>query len=77
MFAALRARDIATERVAEVLKEMGVLVDDRRPAFENWLERKLDGLTPGISRDVEAWQRACTTEGHAPAPGTEPRATTT
>jgi hypothetical protein len=58
MFAALRARDIATERVAEVLKEMGVLVDDRRPAFGDWLERKLEGLTPGISRDVEAWQRA-------------------
>jgi hypothetical protein len=53
----LRALDIGAERVAEVLEEMGVLIDDRRPAFEGWLERKLDGLAPGISREVEAWQR--------------------
>ncbi len=33
MFPALRALDIGAERVAEVLEEMGVLVDDRRPAF--------------------------------------------
>ena len=58
MSAALRALDIGTERVAEVLEEMGVLVDDRRPSFEDWLARKLEGLVPGISRDVEAWQQA-------------------
>jgi hypothetical protein len=57
MFPALRALDIGAERVAEVLEEMGVLVDDRRPAFEDWLDRKLDGLAPGISGEVEAWQR--------------------
>jgi hypothetical protein len=57
MFPVLRALDIGAERVAEVLEEMGVLIDDRRPAFEGWLERKLDGLAPGISREVEAWQR--------------------
>lgn len=57
-FPVLRALDIGAERVAEVLEEMGVLVDDRRPAFEDWLDRKLDGLAPGISREVETWQRA-------------------
>lgn len=57
MFPALRALDIGAERVAEVLEEMGVLVDDRRPSFEGWLERKLDGLAPGISSEVEAWKR--------------------
>ncbi len=57
MFPVLRALDIGAERVAEVLDEMGVLVDDRRPAFDDWLERKLDGLTQGISHDIEAWQR--------------------
>lgn len=55
---ALVVRCISTERVAEVLTEMGVFVDDRRPSFDGWLERKLDGLAPGIRRDVEDWARA-------------------
>ena len=44
-------------RTAEVLQEMGVLADDRRPSFEDWLERKLDGLAPGIRAETEAWLR--------------------
>jgi integrase len=36
---------------------MGVLHDDRRPAFDAWLDRKLDGMTGGIRRDVERWLR--------------------
>ncbi len=40
IFPALRARDISAGRAAEVLQEMGVLADDRRPSFEGWLERK-------------------------------------
>ena len=44
-------------RTAEVLQEMGVLDDDRRPAFEDWLEHRLDGLAPGIRSDTEAWLR--------------------
>lgn len=58
MILGLRAADSPVERVSEVLDEMGVLVDDRRPAFNAWLERKLDGLAPGISGEVEAWARA-------------------
>ena len=57
MFPALRALEISVERVGEVLAEMNVLVDDRRPSFETWLERKLDGLAGGIRDDVEAWLR--------------------
>jgi hypothetical protein len=57
LFPAMRALQIPTERVAEVLQEMGVLVDDRLPSFENWLERKLDGLAPGIRDAAEAWLR--------------------
>ena len=53
----MRALDIGTDRVAEVLQEMGVLHDDRRPAFEDWLQRKLDGLAFGIRGDVESWLR--------------------
>ena len=57
IFPALRARDISVERAAEVLQEMGVLVDDRRPSFEGWLERKLEGLAEGISREAGSWLR--------------------
>jgi site-specific recombinase XerD len=54
---AMRAVDVGTERVAEILDEMGVLRDDRRPAFEDWLDRKLDGLTTGVRDPVESWLR--------------------
>lgn len=57
LFSAMRAQQISGERVAEVLDEMGVLVDDRRPSFEGWLERKLHGLAEGISDEAEAWAR--------------------
>ena len=57
IFPALRARDISVERAAEVLQEMGVLVDDRRPSFEGWLERKLEGLAEGIGREAGWWLR--------------------
>jgi integrase len=36
---------------------MGILVDDRRPSFENRLEGKLTGLAPGIARETETWLR--------------------
>ena len=34
-----------------------MLIDDRRPSFERWLERKLDGLAAVIRQDVEVWLR--------------------
>jgi len=69
IFPALRALDISVERVAGVLQEMGVLADDRRPSFEGWLERKLDGLATGIRQDVEVWLRTMRDGG----PRTRPR----
>ena len=69
LFPAMRALDIGTERVAEVLQEMGVLIDDRRPAFEDWLERNLDGLAAGIRVDVESWLRTM----HDGGPRSRPR----
>ena len=57
IFPALRARGISVERAAEVLQEMGVLADDRRPSFEGWLDRKLDGLADGIGREAGSWLR--------------------
>jgi hypothetical protein len=58
IFPALRALDIPVGRVAEVLTEMGIFTDDRRPSFEGWLDRKLSGLAPGIRCDTESWMRA-------------------
>lgn len=54
----LRDRDLNVERVTDVLDEMGIFVDDRRPAFEDWLDDKLDGIAPGIARETEMWLRA-------------------
>ena len=53
----LRARHLRAGHVAEVLRQAGLLHDDRRPAFDAWLDRKLDGVTAGIRRDAERWLR--------------------
>ena len=34
-----------------------MLDDDRRPAFDAWLDRKPGGVTAGIRRDAERWLR--------------------
>ena len=65
-----QALGLRAGRTAEVLQEMGVLADDRRPSFEDWLERKLDGLAPGIRADTEAWLRTMRDGG----PRSRPRA---
>ena len=54
---ALRARHLCAGHVAEVLRRAGLLDDDRRPAFDAWLDRKLDGVAGGIRRDAERWLR--------------------
>ena len=38
-----------------MLAEMGLLLDDRVPAFDTWLEDKLTDLAPGIAADVRDW----------------------
>jgi integrase len=64
-----QAYDVSAGRTAEVLQEMGVLDDDRRPSFEDWLGCKLDGLAPGIRADAEAWLRTL----HDGGPRSRPR----
>jgi len=54
---AMSALGIRADRIADILNEMGVLIDDRRPPFENWLEGKLGGLAEGIARPAGAWVR--------------------
>jgi hypothetical protein len=59
--------------VAEVLRQMGVLRDDRPPAFDAWLDRKLDGVAGPIRRDAERWLRTLKDGG----PRSRPRAIAT
>jgi hypothetical protein len=73
MFPALRAFDLSVERTADVLEQMGVLIDDRQPSFEQWLPRKLDGIAPGIANEAEAWLRLL----HEGEPRSRPRSTET
>jgi hypothetical protein len=53
----LHAMHLPAGHVAEVLRQAGLLHDDRRPAFDAWLDRKLDGVAAGIRRDAERWLR--------------------
>ncbi|WP_185993849.1 hypothetical protein [Streptomyces benahoarensis] len=69
IIAPLRALDSSIERTVEVLETMGVLVDDRRPSYEDWLEKRLDGLAAGIRRETERWNRTLRDGG----PCTRPR----
>lgn len=47
MFTALRALKLSSDRAADVLSEMGILIDDRGPSFEDWLAA--DGIATGIA----------------------------
>ncbi|TKA09590.1 hypothetical protein FCI23_21890 [Actinacidiphila oryziradicis] len=57
------------ELTIEVLDHIGAFLDDRTPSFETWLEWKLDGITPGIRRNVEHWIRLL----HDGGPRSKPR----
>ncbi|WTJ48500.1 hypothetical protein OH786_38485 (plasmid) [Streptomyces atratus] len=69
IIAPLRALDSSIERTAEVLESMSILVDDRRPSYKDWLEKRLDGLAAGIRREAEGWNRTLRGGG----PRTRPR----
>ncbi|MDQ0931047.1 hypothetical protein [Streptomyces turgidiscabies] len=69
IIAPLRALDSSIERTAEVLEAMGILLDDRRPSYEDWLDKRLDGLAAGIRREAERWNRTLRDGG----PRTRPR----
>jgi integrase len=55
---ALRHRGLTISRTIDVLEQLELFDNNKTPAFEGWLERKLHGLTPGIRDDVESWLRA-------------------
>ncbi len=58
MFSGLQGLAISCDRVAGVLTEMGILIDDRRSPFDVIVDAKLTGITPGIAGPVETWLRA-------------------
>jgi site-specific recombinase XerD len=70
---ALRAGRLCARHVAMVLRQEGLLDDDRPPAFDAWLDRKLDGVASGIRRDAERWLRTLKDGG----PRSRPRAIAT
>lgn len=74
LFPTLRIRGLPVVRTAEVLDRLGLFADDRAPAVDRWLERKLDGMPPGIHRAVEAWVRTLLDGG--PRSGPRSRHTT-
>jgi len=53
----LHAMHLPAGHVAEVLRQAGMLHDDRRPASGAWLDRKPGGVSAGIRRDAERWLR--------------------
>jgi site-specific recombinase XerD len=57
LFPVLRRYGLSAERTIEILTPLGLFTDDRVPAFETWLQRKLAGITPGIRHDAEDWLR--------------------
>jgi integrase len=57
LFPKLRHHGLSVGRTIEVLTRIGLLDDDRIPAFDRWLAGKLSGIAPGIAADVEAWAR--------------------
>jgi integrase len=65
----LRTHGNSPEHTAHVLAQMGVLIDDRHPAFDTWLEGKLTGLAPGIATQTHRWARVL----HDGGPRTKPR----
>lgn len=48
---------VSIDRVAEVLLQAELFIDDRVPAFQIWLDGKLAELAPGIATDVRDWAR--------------------
>ena len=75
--AALHAVHLSAGHVAEVLRQAGLLHDDRRPAFDAWLDRKLDGVAGGIRRDAERWLRTLKDGGPRSRPAASPPSTAT
>jgi integrase len=65
----LTGRGSSLEHTTEVLQTLGVLLDDRHPSFDVWVEGKLRDLAPAIRNDTRRWVRVM----HDGAPRTRAR----
>jgi hypothetical protein len=68
IFPTLRGRGLPVGRTAEVLDQMGLFTDDRAPAVDRWLDRKLHEVAQGIRGEVESWARGLLDGGPRSAP---------
>lgn len=59
----LRRRGNSSQHVAHVLAEMGILIDDRKPTAESWIDDKLAGIAPAIRQHAGQWARTLLTGG--------------
>ena len=69
----LGRRGASQAHTIEVLTAMGVVADDRPPAFDAWLSTKLDGLAPAIAAQARRWALVLRDGGprrHPRKPGT-------
>jgi integrase len=53
----LTARGSSLAHTTEVLQTLGVLLDDRHPSFDVWVQDKLEDLAPAIRDDTHRWVR--------------------
>jgi hypothetical protein len=51
----LASRGASQAHTIEVLATMGILADDRAPAFDTWLACRLSGVAPGIAAPTHRW----------------------
>ncbi|MEU4767683.1 hypothetical protein AB0H12_30975 [Actinosynnema sp. NPDC023794] len=59
----LTGRGSSLAQSTEVLQTMGILLDDRQPAFACWVEEKLADLAPGIRDETRRWAQLMHTGG--------------
>ncbi len=69
----LRERGTSIEHTSEILRMMGVLLEDLPATFEKWLGCALEGLTPSIRSETERWLRTL----HDGGPRSRPRSPAT
>ncbi len=74
--ALLSGIDLPVWPVLEVLSDLGCLVEDRTPAIDDWVNRRLEGLPEPMTSELRTWFEVMK-HGSATAPRRRPRAEAT